>query len=260
MFTAIATAATSVSPGRTASSFTRGVRRIGGGAWAQTASRLLTRALLSPGPRGLSRRCFAAAATAPGKASALISPDEAEALLEKGGAGVKIIDASWHMPNSGRNGREEHIRGPRLPGAVFFDIDEASDKSSSLPHMMPSSSEFAAYVGGLGIGSADTLVVYDTQGIFSAPRVWWMFRRFGHPDVRVLNGGLPAWEAASKPIESAAVAAGDSRRSGGSFEPRPVQGMVVPIEELDGVLRAKEAAVLDARSAGRFDGTVPDPR
>src|SRR3546814_9012501 len=93
-------------------------------------------------------------------------------------AAGRIVDASWHLPPTGRSGRAEYL-GAHIPGSVFFDIDAISDRSSSLPHMLPAPEAFAAAVGAMGIGSGDRVVVYDSDGLFSAPRVWWMFRVFG---------------------------------------------------------------------------------
>ncbi len=103
---------------------------------------------------------------------------------------LKVIDASWFMPGSGRDGKDEWF-GKRIPGAVFFDFDgEICDRSSPLPHMMPSASQFEQAVSALGITNEDVVVVYDSAGIFSAPRVWWMFKAMGHKQVALLDGGL----------------------------------------------------------------------
>ncbi|GAB5367176.1 hypothetical protein AAMO2058_001207000 [Amorphochlora amoebiformis] len=137
------------------------------------------------------RTTRAFASQAPSRQSGVISTEELNKMAKS--ASTRIIDASWHMPATGRVGYEEYLKGPRVPNAVFFDIDRASDDSNPLPHMLPSATDFADYVNEIGINDNDTVIVYDTIGMFSAPRVWWMFRYFQHPNVYVLNGGLPAW-------------------------------------------------------------------
>lgn len=144
---------------------------------------------------------------------------------------------------------EQHI-----PGAIFFDIDELSDHGTTLPHMLPSEEEFARSMGALGVSDAATIVVYEQSGVFSAPRAWWMLRVFGARDVRLLDGGLQAWVAAGLPVEAGAVA-----RPEASFEARRDRGAVVDFGEIERAIAA-EAQILDARSAGRFAGTAPEPR
>lgn len=113
---------------------------------------------------------------------------------------AKFVDASWHLDKT-RNGYEE-FHSNRIPGAVYFDIDDISDKSSQLPHMLPSPSEFESKVSALGISSDNDIIIYAAQGSFSAPRVWWTFKVFGHSRVAIINGGLKAWKSINGPIES----------------------------------------------------------
>ena len=101
-------------------------------------------------------------------------------------AKLRIVDSSWHMPDQERDAKAE-FTARHIPGAVFFDIDEIADGESALPHMMPDAQTFAASVGALGIGNGTRVVVYDTHGLFSAGRAWWMFRAFGHDDVAILE-------------------------------------------------------------------------
>lgn len=115
-------------------------------------------------------------------------------------SGIKFIDASWHL-NKTRNAKEEFLVG-RIPGASFFDIDDISDKHSNLPHMLPSEKVFEEKISSMGISSKNHIIVYASAGSFSAPRVWWTFKAFGHDRVSVINGGLPAWVAADGPVES----------------------------------------------------------
>jgi thiosulfate/3-mercaptopyruvate sulfurtransferase len=115
---------------------------------------------------------------------------------------LRILDSTWHMPAGGRDARAEY-EACHIPGARFFDIDDISDDRSSLPHMVPPVEKFVSRVRRLGIGDGHRIVVYDSVGIFSAARVWWMFRLFGHEDVAVLDGGLKRWFAEGRPVDDA---------------------------------------------------------
>ena len=116
-----------------------------------------------------------------------------------GAPGLAIVDASWHLPTAQRDGHAEYL-ARHIPGAVFFDIDAIADKSSGLPHMLPDPVAFSSAMRKLGIGDGMKIVVYDSLGLFSAPRVWWTFRAFGVRDVAVLDGGLPKWLAEGRPL------------------------------------------------------------
>ncbi|MFL5137039.1 MAG: rhodanese-like domain-containing protein, partial [Microvirga sp.] len=107
---------------------------------------------------------------------------------------IVVVDASWYLPAMNRDPEAEYLAG-HIPGAVRFDIDTVKDKECPLPHMMPRPEGFASAMRNLGIGDGMKIVVYDAAGLFSAPRVWWMFRTFGARDVSVLDGGFPAWTA-----------------------------------------------------------------
>src|SRR5712692_3495676 len=120
-------------------------------------------------------------------------------------ARVRVVDGTWHMPQLQRNARREFEEG-HIPGAVFFDIDEITDRATPLPHMLPTAAEFSRHVSALGLSSNDFIVVYDTRGVVSAARVWWTFRAFGHDRVAVLDGGLKKWKAEGRPVESGAPA------------------------------------------------------
>ncbi|MBS0243311.1 MAG: sulfurtransferase, partial [Proteobacteria bacterium] len=110
-----------------------------------------------------------------------------------------LLDGSMHLPTSGRNARAEY-EASHIPGALFFDVDEISDKKNPLPHMLPSPAQFASQMKAKGIGDGSRIVVYDSEGLYSAARVWWMFRTMGHDDVAVLNGGLKKWRAEGRPV------------------------------------------------------------
>ena len=117
---------------------------------------------------------------------------------------LRVLDASWHLPNENRNPRQEFL-DHRIPGAKFFDIDECVDKTSPYEHMMPNAEDFSNYVRSLGINNDSYVIVYDNNeksGLFSSPRVWWMLRAFGHERVSILDGGFPKWRAEGYPIET----------------------------------------------------------
>jgi thiosulfate/3-mercaptopyruvate sulfurtransferase len=158
------------------------------------------------------------------------------------------------MPQLRRDARAE-FEAAHIPGAVFFDIDAIADHRTSLPHMLPSAAEFAAAAGALGIGSGDRVVVYDVRGVVSAARVWWSFRAFGHDAVAVLDGGLKKWRAEGRPVES-----GAPKPAPRAFGARPRPELVRDLDAMRANLGSRAAQVLDARSAGRFAGTEPEPR
>ncbi len=169
-----------------------------------------------------------------------------------GDPGLRLVDASWHL--DGRDGRPD-FEAARLPGAVFLDLDASSDPDSPLPHMLPTPAAFAARMGGLGISERDAIVVYDTVGIRSSARAWWMFRVMGAANVRVLDGGLPKWLAEGRPVESGPPVAPVVA----VFSPRLDARAVAGLAEVRSALEAGEQ-VVDARSAGRFHAREPEPR
>ncbi|MEJ0012989.1 MAG: 3-mercaptopyruvate sulfurtransferase [Bauldia sp.] len=167
---------------------------------------------------------------------------------------VAIVDGSWHLPTTGRSGRAEYDAA-HVPGAVFFDIDAIADTSNPLPHMLPSPEVFAKAVGALGIDEQHTIVVYDSAGLSSAPRLWWTFKIMGARDVTILEGGLPKWRAEGRPVDAAPVTH-PPRTFVTHFDPHVVIGL---IDVRDGLL-AGEFQVVDARPAARFRGEAPEPR
>jgi len=145
-----------------------------------------------------------------------------------------------------------------IPGAIFFDIDELSDHSTPLPHMLPSPKVFSQAMSALGIGDQMTLVVYEQAGLFSAPRAWWMLRTFGAQNVHVLDGGLSAWTAAGMPVESGPV-----KREPATFRVDFNSDAVKDFAQIQRMIHGHaqvQGQILDARSAGRFSGTSPEPR
>ncbi len=141
-----------------------------------------------------------------------------------------------------------------LPGAVFFDIEGLSDRSSPLPHMMPTQDAFSREMSALGIGDPMAIILYEQEGVFSAPRAWWMLKTFGAQSVYLLDGGLRAWIEAGLPTESGPV-----HRAPATFQARLDPHAVKDFAQVQQMIAA-HAQILDARSAGRFTGTLPEPR
>lgn len=167
---------------------------------------------------------------------------------------VRIVDASYYLPHEGLDPRTE-FEAHHIPGAVFFDIDEIADTTSDLPHMIPPPEKFSARVRKLGLGDGVRIVIYDQRGIFSAPRVWWTFRLFGHEDVAVLDGGLPKWLAEGRPVED-----GPADPSERHFTARTNSFMVRDLDQMVKNLEKGREQVLDARSRARFEGSEAEPR
>jgi thiosulfate/3-mercaptopyruvate sulfurtransferase len=167
---------------------------------------------------------------------------------------IRILDASWHMPDSGRNPTEEYAAA-HIPGAHFFDVDEISDTGSSLPHMAPPTEKFVARLRAKGIGDGHRVVVYDTLGLFSAARVWWLFRLFGKRDVAVLDGGLPKWLAEGRPVEDGAPTPRDRH-----FTARRDASLVRDVTQVAECAKLGAPQIVDARAPERFRGEVPEPR
>lgn len=169
---------------------------------------------------------------------------------------MRILDTSWYLPKLRRNAKSE-FKKKHIPGATFFDIDQCCDKTSPLDHMLPSEKVFADYVGNLGIESDTHVVLYDTNqlGAFSAPRVWWMFRVFGHSTVSVLNGGLRNWE-----LEGRAVTNQYFRPTATDFKASLNRSWIKNYEDILDNLDTKRFQVVDARPEGRFRGLDPEPR
>lgn len=178
---------------------------------------------------------------------------------------LRLLDATWFLPNSpfacpvaGSTAATQFARGPRLPGARFFDVDAVSDPHSALPHMMPTAPVLASALARLGVSREHDVVVYDQLGIFSAPRAWYTLKAFGHPSVAVLDGGLPQWLREGGEVESGEPA---------DHAPLPREeswalngGMVWDLGQVSANLQSPGAQVVDARGAPRFSGTAPEPR
>ncbi|KAG5622673.1 hypothetical protein H5410_007891 [Solanum commersonii] len=215
---------------------------------------------------------------------------------------LKVLDASWYMPDEQRNPLQEY-QVACIPGALFFDIDRITDRTTNmlqlairhafeidfitfydrkalliyqLPHMLPSKEAFAAAVSALGIENKDGVVVYDGKGIFSAARVWWMFRAFGHDKVWVLDGGLPRWCASGYDVESTAPSDAILKSSAATeaiekvyqgqmvgpttFQTKFLPHLVWTLDQVKRNIQDKAYQHIDARSKARFDGVAPEPR
>lgn len=180
---------------------------------------------------------------------ALVSTDWLNEHLGK----VKVVDASASLPGSGRDPNAEYSER-HIPGAVHFGIDEIADRSTDLPHMLPSAEMFAEAVGRLGIGNKDIVVVYDNQGMaLAASRVWWTFRAFGHHQVAVLDGGFPKWLAEGRPVES-----GDAAPHPAEFRAAAKPEMVRSLDQVRKMTQDGAEQLVDARASGRFTGSEPE--
>jgi thiosulfate/3-mercaptopyruvate sulfurtransferase len=169
-------------------------------------------------------------------------------------ANVRVVDASFKLPGVLPLPKDDYLAA-HLPGAVFFDVDAVSDHSNPLPHMFPSAEQFGRDVGQLGIGNADTVVVYDSGGWVAAPRAWWMFLSYGHGNVRVLNGGLKKWRAEGRQVQSGEVMATPASFKA-SYDAKRVRSM----EQMVANVSSRTEQVIDARAADRFEGRAAEPR
>ena len=165
---------------------------------------------------------------------------------------VRVLDASYKQPGVAPTARQDYDSG-HIPGAVFFDIDDVAEPGTSLPHMIPSAERFAAKMAERGIGNGDRVIVYDTNGLSSAGRAWWLLRLFGHDNAALLDGGLPKWREERRPLETAAPAI-PPRQFVARFRPELVRGK----DAVRANIAAGAEQVVDARSAGRFDGSAEE--
>lgn len=185
----------------------------------------------------------------------LISADHLGTML--GTPGLVILDVSWFLPTANRDPDAEY-RSAHIPGAIRLPLEELCDPSSDLPHMLPTPERFAAVCENHGIGPRHYLVIYDASGVnLSAARVWWTFRVFGHAAASVLDGGIRAWAAATRPIQ-----VGMQRRPRTGYPvPRPDASLVVDQAEIERITAGDEdAQLVDCRSSDRFQGLVDEPR
>lgn len=167
---------------------------------------------------------------------------------------LRILDASWYLPEAGRDPKAEYDAG-HIPGARFFDIDEISDHRSELPHMAPPPEKFISRMRAMGVGDGHQVVVYDGAGILSAPRVWWTFRLMGKRSVAVLDGGLPKWKAENRPIEDLPPMVRDRH-----ITIQRQADLVKDVTQVASASKLGDWQILDARSPSRFRGEVEEPR
>jgi len=166
-----------------------------------------------------------------------------------------IFDASWHLPTEKRDPKAEYLAS-HIPHALFFDIDDLVDEKSPYPHMLPSTVKFASRMKKMGVGDGMRIVVYDTLGMFSAPRAWWTLRAMGHEDVAVLDGGLKKWTAEGRKLEDGPA----MKRTERHFTPLMNASLIRDMDDVKKVIQKRSAQLVDARPAGRFEGRDPEPR
>ncbi|MFT6406871.1 MAG: thiosulfate/3-mercaptopyruvate sulfurtransferase [Arenicella sp.] len=186
------------------------------------------------------------------RSSQLCSVAQLKALIERGE--TSILDSSWYLPSKSID-TEGQFKQQHIPGAQFFHIDLICDHDSDLPHMLPSAEDFSQALGALGICNDSQVVVYDSAGLFSAARVWWMFKVFGHQNVSILDGGLPAWIEQGGALENVVRTVTTSNYSAMLSR----QAIISKLELIENI-SSKQYSVLDARSRARFLGEAPEPR
>jgi len=186
---------------------------------------------------------------------------------ELGKPDLVIFDATLYLPNEDRDANALY-RAAHIPGARFFDINLLADPDTDLPHMVPSPGRFARLIGEMGVSNATRVVFYDQKGLASAARGWWLMRLFGHDRAAVLDGGLPKWRREDRPVESGEPGRPLRERTGdpasaarpATFRPNFRASLLRGIGDLLDNLETSAELVLDARAAGRFAGTAPEPR
>jgi len=167
---------------------------------------------------------------------------------------LRILDASYYLPDMGRDGRAEYDAS-HIPGARFFDIDEISDQRSELPHMAPPAEKFISRMRAMGIGDGHQVVVYDGAGLFSAARIWWLFRLMGKTDIAVLDGGFPKWLAEGREVEDLPPVVRDRH-----ITVSRQNHLVRDVTQVAAAAKLGDHEILDARAPGRFAGSEPEPR
>ncbi len=167
---------------------------------------------------------------------------------------LRVLDASWYLPDMGRDARAEYDAG-HIPGARFFDIDELSDHRSALPHMAPPPEKFISRMRAMGVGDGHQVVVYDGMGIFSSARVWWLFKLMGKADVAVLDGGLPKWKAEGRDLEDLPPVVRDRH-----ITVQRLSHLVRDVSQVAAASKLGDWQIVDARAGARFRGEAPEPR
>ena len=176
--------------------------------------------------------------------------------LEKNIDKVKIIDCSWHMPQTQRNGFKEYCK-EHIPNAIFFDLDKNSKLDTDLPHMLTDSVSWEKIMSSMGIENNDHIVVYDNSDVISSCRCWYNLIYYGHNPklVNVLNGGLKKWKIENKATDSNEVITKASK-----YSCKENKELVKNKKQIDENIDKKEFNVIDARSRARFEGKVAEPR
>lgn len=167
---------------------------------------------------------------------------------------LRILDASWYLPEAGRNAKQEYD-AEHIPGARFFDIEDISDHRSDLPHMVPPIEKFMSRLRAMGVGDGHQVVVYDGAGLLSAARVWWLFKLMGQDNVAVLDGGMPKWKAEDRPTEDLPPVVRDRHMT-----VRYQNHLVRDVTQVSAASKLKDHVIVDARAANRFRGDAPEPR
>jgi thiosulfate/3-mercaptopyruvate sulfurtransferase len=174
---------------------------------------------------------------------------------ELGKPDLMVFDATKYLPNEDKDGHTEFLAA-HIPGACFFDIDHVADPDTDLPHMVPAAGRFARLMGELGVSNGTRVVFYDQKGLASAARGWWLMGLFGHDAAAVLDGGLPKWRREGRAVDSGAPARPVPATFRPHFRPTRLRGIGDMLANLD----HRGELVVDARAAGRFAGTAPEPR
>eukprot|EP00045_Choanoeca_perplexa_P003913 m.34346 g.34346 ORF g.34346 m.34346 type:complete len:290 (-) comp12292_c0_seq2:79-948(-) len=189
----------------------------------------------------------------------LVSASWLAGMLAKSPANLRVLDATFHMLSWNRNAYQE-FQSERIPTAGFFDLDAVAKQGTDLPHMLPSPEQFDQAMHDLGVGANTHVVVYDCSdfGIFSAPRLWWTLRAFGHDNVSVLNGGMQQWKTGQFPLETGTVQ--EPPQPDAAFKSNFRPELVRSLEDMIANRDQPSVQVADARSTGRFNGTAPEPR
>jgi thiosulfate/3-mercaptopyruvate sulfurtransferase len=167
---------------------------------------------------------------------------------------LRVLDASWYLPQAGRDARAEYDAA-HIPGARFFDIDDISDQRSDLPHMAPPVEKFMSRLRAMGVGDGHQVVVYDGAGLMSAARVWWLFKLMGQANVAVLDGGMPKWVAEGREVEDMAPVVRDRHMT-----VRVQNHLVRDVTQVSAAAKLGDHEIVDARAAQRFRGEAPEPR
>ncbi len=167
---------------------------------------------------------------------------------------LRVLDATTYLPGTDRDAKAEYAEA-HIPGARFFDIDDISDGRSDLPHMAPPVEKFMSRLRAMGVGDGHQVVVYDTHGLFSAARVWWLFRLMGQEDIAVLDGGFPKWQAEGHPVEDLDPVIRDRHMT-----VRRQNQLVKDVTQVSAASKLGDYEIVDARSAGRFRGEEEEPR